>query len=53
MADIDKEQRREATKESHTWVCPECGFAVDWSYENLAKNGNPVCDCNMEMELQD
>ena len=39
-----------------TWKCPECGFSIGWSYDELAQRGQPVCqkcDCDHDvMDLQ-
>ena len=38
---------------SKKWVCKDCGKEVDWSYEELASKGNPVCPkCDGDMELK-
>lgn len=38
------------------WKCPdsECGHTLsveDWTYEYMALNGTPQCECDCEMEL--
>ena len=38
------------------WRCPACKrtLSVDtWTYEDLAENGTPVCNCDADMELVD
>ena len=38
---------------SRTWKCSDCGHQTDYSYEDLAQAGTPMCtDCDTEMELQ-
>lgn len=34
------------------WKCPKCGETIDWSYDDLAECGVPICDCETDMELQ-
>jgi hypothetical protein len=32
------------------WRCPECNVYVNWSYDDLANGGSPVCDhCDCDM----
>ena len=36
------------------WKCPECGFVVELSYEDLAEVGTPMCwECDRTMNLQE
>jgi hypothetical protein len=35
------------------WRCPDCGrelTEVDWNYSDVATSGNPVCNCDADME---
>lgn len=35
------------------WKCPHCGKVIEWSYNDLADAGTPICnDCDFEMELE-
>jgi len=35
-----------------TWKCPECGETIEYSEEDLAQKGNPVCPkCDSDMEV--
>lgn len=39
------------------WKCPDCGNVLpesDWPYQQLARDGNPVCNvegCDTDMTL--
>jgi hypothetical protein len=34
------------------WKCPSCSRLIDWSYQELAEAGSPICrDCDLEMEI--
>ena len=33
------------------WKCPKCGRAILHNYYALVEVGNPICDCDEEMEL--
>lgn len=34
------------------WVCPECEYTADVSYERLAEAGGPICEhCDVDMVL--
>jgi len=36
------------------WKCPECGYETEWSDEDVANSGTPVCpDCDCDMELSE
>jgi hypothetical protein len=38
---------------TRTWKCPQCGLALEISYDWLAEHGGPVCQrCDGDMELQ-
>lgn len=35
------------------WVCPECKWVTELTYEDLAEIGNPICnECDCEMVLE-
>ena len=37
---------------SRRWKCPDCAHEIEWTYEEMAEAGNPICtDCDIEMEL--
>lgn len=37
---------------SRPWKCPDCGWTVDCSYEDLAEAGSPIClHCDSAMEM--
>ena len=34
------------------WVCEDCGARTEWTYEDLAGQGGPICDtCDIDMEI--
>ena len=38
---------------ARTWKCPQCGLALEISYDWLAERGGPVCEhCDCDMQLQ-
>ena len=37
--------------EENIWICPECMFGQDWTYQDLMERGTPVCpNCDIDME---
>jgi len=34
------------------WECEDCSYQTEWSYDQLAEQGGPVCpNCDNDMEL--
>ncbi len=39
---------------SSTWACPSCDYKTNWSFQEIAQKGTPVCqNCGDDMELED
>lgn len=40
--------------ESSSWICPDCGYKVDWTIKDVANKGTPVCpECDIDCKLKE